>query len=97
MTAGNTTFWVHDQLGAATVTHAKKWDSPAGWVFQDLRPAAADLNGDGRTDLAVMQAVGPKATRLWRMRSTGSGFEAAHLAWHSGRGDWRVTATQIAP
>jgi hypothetical protein len=88
--------WMHDNLATGTVSFAKKWTSPTGWAFDALFPVATDVNGDGRTDLAVMQRNDVTKASVWSIRAKSDGFEPAAQAWSSAKGAWRTANTKIA-
>jgi hypothetical protein len=66
------------------------WDSgPYSWAFSQVNPVAGDLNGDGRTDLAVVLACcGQAQASVWKFLSTGSALSggAPTLAWQGALG-----------
>ncbi|GGJ76517.1 hypothetical protein GCM10010123_03140 [Pilimelia anulata] len=95
--AKGATLWAHTDLATGTVGHAKRWTSPADWTYAGLVPAATDVNGDGRTDVVLLQQNGDTAARLWTVRSTGAAFEAARPVWASAKdAAWRVANTRVA-
>jgi hypothetical protein len=95
-TATTASLWLHDNVASGTVSFAKKWTSPAGWTFDGLFPVATDVNGDARTDLAVMQRNDLAKTSVWAIRAKSGGFDPATLAWTSAKGSWRTANTRIA-
>src|SRR5256885_16250935 len=54
-----------------------------------LKPAALDLNADGKTDIAVLYNDGNNAVRLVEWVSTGSAFTYLGTAWRHPNFDWR--------
>lgn len=88
--------WMHDNLATGTVTFVKKWTSPAKWAFDALYPVATDVNGDARTDLAVMQRTDVAKASIWSIRAKAGGFDAAVQPWTSAKGSWRTANTRIA-
>jgi hypothetical protein len=88
--------WIHDNLATGTVSFAKKWTSPSGWTFDALHPVATDVNGDNRTDLAVMQRIDAAKVSIWSIRAKAGGFDPAHSSWTSGKGSWRIANSRIA-
>jgi hypothetical protein len=95
-TVTTASLWLFDNIATGTVSFGKKWTSPTGWTFDGLFPVATDVNGDARTDLAVVQRNDAAKTSVWAIRAKPGGFDPATPAWTSAKGSWRTANTRIA-
>ena len=77
----------------STVTTSAPWESsPGGWDGNRSTPLAADVDGDGKTDVTMFYDYGGALTKLWVLRATGAAptvaFDTGAVAWDSGGGRW---------
>ncbi|WP_165942514.1 VCBS repeat-containing protein [Micromonospora sp. KC721] len=88
--------WLHDSIASGTVSFAEKWTSPSGWTFDALFPVATDVNGDARTDLALMRRDDVAKASVWAVRAKSGGFDPAVQPWTSAKGTWRMANTRLS-
>ncbi len=76
---------VLDRTGMTDTFTAEQWTIWGVGSFDTSRAkaAAADVDGDGRTDIVVLYRDGPTAVRLLVFRSTGTSFQYLGAWWQS--------------
>ena len=73
------------------------WDSGAGgWDAQRTKVSAADYDGDGRSDFALLRGYDSKRTTLSVAYASGVGVYAPAQVWDSGTGNWDWQFTRMA-
>ncbi|MEK7817356.1 MAG: FG-GAP-like repeat-containing protein, partial [Actinomycetota bacterium] len=88
----NTGMFILDPSGTGYATPRSVWVSGAGnWDPSRSRLAAADQNGDGRTELSVFYDYGYANVGLFIFDPSGSGYGAARRVWLSGAGNWDIS------
>ncbi|MFD5890622.1 hypothetical protein ACFWHQ_32260 [Streptomyces sp. NPDC060334] len=87
-----TSLWTLTSGGNGFANPVKKWDNDdrttGSWSWDRSKPVTGDFNGDGKTDVGILydygqQTGGTNRTGLWRITSTGTGFDVPALAWDS--------------
>src|SRR5665811_1030374 len=94
---GNTGLWLFDPTVSGFSAPRNIWLSGVGnWDASRSRIAAADNNGDGKTEIAVLYDYDLDNTGLWLFDPTVSGFSAPRNIWLSGVGNWDASRSRIA-
>ncbi|WP_432098616.1 trypsin-like serine protease [Streptomyces sp. WAC 04229] len=95
-------FGVDSAAGATSSAVAARVDDIRDWVTANaVRTPAADLDGDGRSDVGVLYdngqgSDGTNRTALWTMSSNGSGFGGPVRAWDSATGgSWNWSRSKV--
>jgi len=74
------------------------WDSGSGgWDAERTKIAAADFDGDGRSDVALLRGYDNKRTTLSVAYASGVGLYPPSQVWDSGSGNWELQYTRLAP
>ncbi|MES4879312.1 trypsin-like serine protease, partial [Streptomyces sp. NPDC000349] len=97
-------FGVDSTAGATSSAVAARVDDIRDWVTANaVRTPAADLDGDGRSDVGVLYdngqgSDGTNRTALWTLTSNGSGFGGPVRAWDSATGgSWDWGRSKVVP
>ncbi|RJQ46368.1 MAG: hypothetical protein C4534_02760 [Gaiellales bacterium] len=65
------------------------WSSGRGnWSWPRSKLAMSDLNGDGKSEIAVLYNYDNANTGLWLFDPGATGYNAPRAVWSSGRGNW---------
>lgn len=91
-----TTMWIAYGTSAGVAAPIAVWDSgPGKWSWDDTKPVAGDVNGDGRTDVAAFYRERSGRTALWLFNGSPGGVGAPVEVWNSDRQsvDW----SQVKP
>ncbi|MBI2703788.1 MAG: M23 family metallopeptidase [Actinobacteria bacterium] len=73
------------------------WDSGAGgWDAERTKVSAADYDGDGRSDFALLRGYGGLRTTLSIAYGIGVGVDPPQQVWDSGPGLWDWQLTKMA-
>ena len=95
---GNKTskLWVFTSTGSGFAAPVSWWASAAGsWDANLSQFVAADLNGDGKTDVAGMYDYGDSTSKIWVWLSTGSSFATPTVWWESNPGSWNAQKAKM--
>lgn len=86
--------WLLKSNGA-DFTPSLAWSSgPGNWDWNRSSIAAADVDGNGTTDLTVTYDYGNASTGIWFFKSNGTTVTPT-LAWASGAGNFDATRAKI--
>ncbi|MEV8371309.1 RICIN domain-containing protein [Kribbella sp. NPDC056861] len=66
---------------SATGTRTQWWRTPGKFDASDVVLSTGDFSGDGKDDVAVVDATDGGGRDIFTLRSTGSAFEAPQLNW----------------
>ncbi|MFJ5621095.1 FG-GAP repeat domain-containing protein, partial [Micromonospora sp. NPDC093243] len=83
---GNSTskLWVFRSTGTGFAAPALWWDSGSGkWDWSSSKLAVGDFTADGKADVGILYDYGASTSKLWVLRSTGTGFTAPASWWDS--------------
>jgi subtilisin family serine protease len=96
----NTTGIYNFISNGSTLTQNLTWKSnPGGFSWEKSKITRADINGDGKDDVALLYDYGLNTTGIWNFVSTGIAY-TPKLSWKSGTGafSWansKLVATDI--
>ncbi len=89
--------WLFNGNGAGLNTPTIGWDSgPGNWVGSATKIAAADFNGDTKTDIAALYGYASDQSRIFTFPGKATGIDPPSILWDSGVGNWCAGATKIA-
>ncbi|MFB6722603.1 RICIN domain-containing protein [Kribbella sp. NPDC056345] len=73
------------------------WDSREGGGFNlyRTRPVQGDLDGDGRTDLALFREGAGRQIYLYKLTSDGNRYDAPPALWSSGPNGWPLSTARM--
>ncbi|MDO8737199.1 MAG: L,D-transpeptidase family protein [Thermoleophilia bacterium] len=92
-----TGLWIFDPTPSGYAAPRLVWLSGENnWEWSRSRLTAADVNGDGKTELAVLYGYDRSQTGLWLFDPTVSGFSAPRPVWFSGVGNWDWSRSKLA-
>src|SRR5204863_796604 len=69
---------------------------PGSFDTSRAKAVAADVDGDGKSDIVVLYRDGPAAVRLLVFRSTGTGFDYKGVWWQSASYAFSRVAAMLA-
>ncbi|MFI5734777.1 RICIN domain-containing protein [Kribbella sp. NPDC051587] len=95
---GRTTVWNFDSQGDSTYYPGYiGWDSREGGGFNlyRTRPVQGDLDGDGRTDLALFREGAGRQIYLYKLTSDGNRYDAPPALWSSGPNGWPLSTARM--
>ncbi|MCL4473942.1 MAG: FG-GAP-like repeat-containing protein [Actinobacteria bacterium] len=97
----NTGLWIFDPVGDGYAAPRRVWLSGAGnWDWNRSKPQALDVNGDGKSELAVLYDYGHSESGLWLFDPDSTGYSAPRRVWLSGQNNWdwwrsKLTAVDV--
>jgi hypothetical protein len=95
---GRTAVWnVDSSDGNAFHTGFIGWDSgeAGGFALYRTRPVQGDLDGDGRTDLAMFREGAGRQVSLYKLVSDGNRYDAPPALWTSGPDSWPLSTARV--
>ncbi|GAB3406659.1 hypothetical protein GCM10027569_17410 [Flindersiella endophytica] len=95
---GRTAVWNVESGGAsAFYTGFIGWDSgeAGGFNLYRTRPVQGDLDGDGRTDLALFREGAGRQVSLYKLVSDGNRYDAPPALWTSGANGWPLSTARV--
>jgi len=69
---------------------------PGCWQLGKSQIAAADVNGDGNTDMVGIYDYGGNVIRMWNFLSNGTAFKAARQSYMSCENCWNLSQSLMA-
>ncbi|HEY0471228.1 MAG TPA: RICIN domain-containing protein [Kribbella sp.] len=95
---GRTAVWNFTSKGGPGFqTGVIGWDTGEGGGFSlyRTRPVQADLNGDGRTDLAMFREGAGHQIWLYKLISDGNRYDSGAAVWTSGPNGWPLSTARM--
>ncbi|HEU5476182.1 MAG TPA: VCBS repeat-containing protein [Actinophytocola sp.] len=94
--SGQTRIWMFYGTASGIAAPVIVWESgPGNWWWGSATPAAGDVNGDGRADIAAFYDYGGGHARLFLFAGTASGVSGGPHVWDSGAGNWWTSDTEV--
>jgi hypothetical protein len=91
-----TRIWISENVAASAATFRLGYVScDACWNTALMTPVAADVNGDGRDDIAAFYDYGNAFTRLFVMENVAASGAAWRQAWESSTGPWDANRQKV--
>ncbi|GAA0616253.1 hypothetical protein GCM10009534_58870 [Kribbella sandramycini] len=95
---GRTAVWNFGSAGNSTFFPGYiGWDSREGGGFNlyRTRPVQGDLDGDGKTDLALFREGAGRQIWLYKLKSDGNRYDAPPALWTSGPNGWPLSTARM--
>jgi len=76
--------------------YPSQWAFLTGWLWDGMKPFAADFTGDGKADIAELGQPALTDSDFMMFASTGSGLQSPSQWWHGGNGWSWSSLTPVA-